>query len=187
MRDTTEDFDFLILPGLSNSGINHWQSYWCLAFRDATRVLQDDWDAPILANWLERLDAAIAGGSRPAVLISHSLSCSLAAHWAARNRSGRVAAAFLVSPTDVDSPEHSPEALRKFAPMPLAKFPVPALVVASANDPYVTLDRARAFANSWGADFCYAGELGHINADSRLGFWPQGLLMLGQLLARVNH
>jgi len=71
--------------------------------------------------------------------------------------------------------------------MPLAKFPVPTLVVASANDPYVTLDRAREFADSWDADFCYAGELGHINADSRLGFWPQGLVMLGQLLARVNR
>ena len=187
MRDATEDFDFLILPGLSNSGINHWQSYWCLAFRDATRVLQDDWDAPMLPRWLERLDAAIAGGTRPAVLICHSLSCSLAAHWAKRNRPERVAAALLVSPTDVDSTEHSPESLRNFAPMPLAKFPVPSLVVASANDPYVTLDRAKAFADSWGADFCCAGELGHINADSRLGFWPQGLLMLGQLLARVNR
>lgn len=187
MRDATEDFDFLILPGLSNSGINHWQSYWCLAFRDATRVLQDDWDKPTPQKWLERLDAAIAGGTRPAVLICHSLSCSLAAHWATRNRPGRVVAAFLVSPTDVESPELGLESLRAFAPMPLAKFPVPALVVASANDPYVTLDRARSFAGSWGADFCYAGELGHINSESRLGFWPQGLLMLGQLLARVKH
>lgn len=64
----------------------------------------------------------------------------------------------LFLPTDVDSPEHSPEALRNFVPMPLAKFPVPGLVVASANDPYVTLDRLRAFAGSWDADFCYAGE-----------------------------
>ena len=185
MCDATEVFDFLILPGLLNSGINHWQSYWCLAFRDATRVLQDDWDAPQLTKWLERLNAAIAGGTRPAVLICHSLSCSLAAHWAKRNRPGRVVAAFLVSPTDVELPEHLPN-VRDFAPMPLAPFPVPALVVASANDPYVTLPRAKEFAAKWGAEFCSVGELGHINADSRLGFWPQGLLMLGQLLARVN-
>jgi predicted alpha/beta hydrolase family esterase len=50
----------------------------------------------------------------------------------------------------------------------------------------VTVDRARAFAENWCADFCHAGELGHINSDSWLGFWPQGLLMLGQLLAHVN-
>jgi predicted alpha/beta hydrolase family esterase len=70
--------------------------------------------------------------------------------------------------------------------MPVSLFPVPALVVASFNDPYVTLPRAKEFAENWGADFCSVGELGHINADSRLGFWPQGHLMLGQLLARVN-
>jgi predicted alpha/beta hydrolase family esterase len=57
-----------------------------------------------LPKWRERLDAAIAGGTRPAVLICHSLSCPLAAHWAKYNRSGRVVAAFLVSPTDVELP-----------------------------------------------------------------------------------
>ncbi len=186
MRDASADFDFLILPGLSNSGIDHWQSYWCLAFRNATRVLQDDWDTPQLPKWLARLDAAIADGTRPAVLICHSLSCSLAAHWAKRNQPGRVVATFLVSPTDVELPEHLPS-VRGFGPMPVAPFPVPALVVASANDPYVALPRAKEFAEKWGADFCFAGELGHINADSRLGFWPQGMLMLGQLLARVNR
>ena len=77
--------------------------------------------------------------------------------------------------------------MRDFAPMPLAKFPVPALVVVSANDPYVTLARAKEFAENWGADFCSVSELGHINADSRLGSWPQGLLMLGQLLARATR
>ncbi len=125
MRDATADYDFLILPGLGNSGVDHWQSYWSLAFRNASRVLQDEWDNPELAPWLSRLDAAIAGGTRPAVLICHSLSCSLAAHWAARNKKGRVVAAFLVAPSDVESDDHTPESTRDFAPIPRAPFPVP--------------------------------------------------------------
>jgi predicted alpha/beta hydrolase family esterase len=184
VRDATQDFDLLVLPGLGNSGVDHWQSFWCNAFRNATRVLQDDWETPQLPDWLARLDAAVAGGTRPAVLICHSLSCSLAAHWAARNNPGRVAAAFLVAPSDVESPAHTPDSIRNFAPMPQAKFPVPALVVASVDDTFVTFARAKEFATAWGADFCNAGELGHINSASRLGYWPQGLLMLGQLLAR---
>jgi uncharacterized protein len=44
VRDPTANFDFLVLPGLGNSGVDHWQSYWCMAFRNATRVLQDEWD-----------------------------------------------------------------------------------------------------------------------------------------------
>ncbi|HZL31676.1 MAG TPA: alpha/beta hydrolase [Pseudolabrys sp.] len=187
MLDATADCDFLILPGLGNSGVDHWQSYWCLSFRNATRVLQDDWEAPVLSDWLARLDAAIENGTRPAVLICHSLSCSLAAHWASRNKPSRVVAALLVAPTDVENRMHLPENILGFDPMPLARFPVPALAVTSSNDPYVSVARAQRFAEGWGADFCNAGELGHINSASRLEFWPQGLLLLGQLLARIGR
>ncbi len=86
----------------------------------------------------------------------------------------------------MESEDHSPAAVRNFAPIPRVPFPVPTLVVASTDDPYMAFDRARGFAESWGADFCDAGALGHINADTKLGFWPQGLLMLGQLLARIE-
>jgi hypothetical protein len=186
MLDATADYDFLVLPGLGNSGVDHWQSYWCLSFRNASRVLQDDWDAPVLSDWLKRLDTAIENGTRPAVLICHSLSCSLAAHWATRNKPGRVVAALLVAPSDVEDPTHIPDSVRGFAPIPLAPFPVPALAVASTDDPYVSIPRAQHFAQAWGADFCNVGELGHINSASRLEFWPQGLLLLGQLLARAK-
>jgi predicted alpha/beta hydrolase family esterase len=186
MRDATDVYDFLVLPGLGNSGVDHWQSYWCLSFRNATRVLQDDWNNPKVGDWLMRLDAAIDGGTRPAILICHSLSCSLAAHWAASRKSGRVAAVLLVAPSDVEDPAHTPDSVRNFAPMPLSKFPVPALVVASTDDPYVSVARAETFADAWGADFCNAGELGHINSATRLQYWPQGLLLLGQLLARIK-
>jgi predicted alpha/beta hydrolase family esterase len=185
VRDATNDFDFLVLPGLGNSGVDHWQSFWCLALRNATRVIQDDWGNPRPDAWLKNLDAAIAGGTRPAILICHSLSCALAAHWATRGQAGRVQAALLVAPSDVERPEHTPDSVRRFAPMPLKPFPVPSLVVASSDDPFVKLERANLFAKAWGADTCEISELGHINSASRLGFWPQGLLLLGQLLARV--
>ena len=185
VQDATAEFDFLVLPGLGNSGVEHWQSYWCMAFRNATRVLQDDWDQPKLAEWLERLDAALAGGTRPAILVCHSLSCSLAAHWALRGDAGRVKAALLVAPSDLERPD-APAAARDFAPMPRQRFPVPTLVVASTDDTYVTPKRARDFAQSWGADYCELPELGHINTVSRLGLWPQGLLLLGRLIEHIK-
>lgn len=186
MRDVTADFDFLVLPGLGNSGVDHWQSHWCMALRNASRVIQDDWDAPQPEAWMRRLDAAIAGGTRPAILICHSLSVAVAAHWAARGAPGRVKAAFLAAPSDVERPEHTPDSVRSFAPMPLKPFPVPALVVTSTDDPFVSVARAQHFAAAWGADYCALPELGHINSASRLGLWPQGLLLLGQLLARIK-
>ena len=187
MRDATADYDFLILPGLGNSGVDHWQSYWCLAFRNATRVLQDEWDAPVLSDWLTRLDAAIAGGTRPAVLICHSLSCSLAAHWAARNDKGRVVAAFLVAPADVEPGAYARQRTQLRADPARAVSRCRRLVVASTDDPYVTLRRARRLrARAGAAISAMPANLATSIRTRGSAFWPQGLLMLGQLLARVK-
>lgn len=185
MIDATSAYDFLILPGRGNSGVDHWHSYWSAAFPSATRVLQDEWDAPKLVDWLPRLDQAVAQGSRPAILIGHSLGVSLAVHWLTSRPPGRVKAAFLVAPSDVESPEHTPDVIRNFAALPRKALGVPAMVVASTNDTFVSIERAEQFATDWGAEFCNVGELGHINSTSRLRLWPQGLLLFGRLLGRV--
>jgi predicted alpha/beta hydrolase family esterase len=62
-------------------------------------------------------------------------------------------------------------------------LPFPSLVVGSVDDPYATVDFARGLAADWGSDFVVAGALGHINADSGLGDWPQGRKFLADLLA----
>ena len=84
---------------------------------------------------------------------------------------------------DVDSPDRTPPETRSFAPMPLARLPFPASVIASEDDPYVTLARAQAFAAAWGATFVDAGRKGHLNADSCLGDWPEGRRHLEALVA----
>ena len=65
--------------------------------------------------------------------------------------------------------------------MPLLKLPFKTLVVCSSNDPFVTPERAAFFANAWGADLENIGPCGHINGDSNLGDWPQGLALLAKL------
>ena len=52
----------------------------------------------------------------------------------------------------------------------------------SRNDPFCTLARAQALAQSWGSRFHDLGDAGHINADSGLGDWPEGLRLLETLL-----
>ena len=88
----------------------------------------------------------------------------------------QIKGAFLVSPSDVDNIE----VIQSFAPMPLQKLPVPACVVASENDPFVSMERALFFANAWGVPVFNAGALGHINSDSDLGEWEQGRKYLAE-------
>ena len=64
----------LIVPGLGGSGPEHWQSRWQARHNDARRVEQADWNKPDRANWIARVDAAVADSKRPPILVVHSLS-----------------------------------------------------------------------------------------------------------------
>jgi predicted alpha/beta hydrolase family esterase len=164
--------EILILPGLGNSGPEHWQSRWEKMY-GYRRVEQANWDEPVLADWLANLERAVHATSNGVVLIAHSLACSLVAHFARSNPSN-VRGAFLVSPADVDSRRCTPDEVRGFSPIPLAPLPFPAEVVASTDDPYVDCSRAELFARRWQARFVDIGAAGHINASSGLGAWPEG-------------
>ena len=172
---------YLIVPGLNNSGPDHWQSYWAKSLPNATRVVQRNWDHPQKETWIETLDEAASKLDSETIFVSHSLGVVTTVHWLLRRAArGGVPAAvkglFLVSPSDPDEIE----IISSFAPMPLGKLPVPACVVASENDPFVRIERARFFAESWGAKLFEAGALGHINAKSNLGEWEQGRAFLAE-------
>jgi len=63
--------------------------------------------------------------------------------------------------------------------MPL---PFRSVVVASSNDPYIALQRARELADAWGAEFMNAGPLGHINVEAGFGPWPTAERILHDLV-----
>jgi uncharacterized protein len=168
----------LLVPGLGNSGPDHWLSHWERAL-PAPRAELGDWDDPYPEEWIANLDAAIREAGRDVILVAHSLGCACTLHWAKRAHSVR--AALLVAPADVDSDAHVPPPARRFAPMPMEALPFPAMVVASTNDPYADIGRSEAFARAWGARFVNLGAFGHINADSALGSWPKGRALLQEL------
>lgn len=174
----------LIVPGLGGSGPEHWQTRWEARDPRCVRVLQDDWDRPDLDGWCARLEQAVRDADSEVVLVAHSLGCLTVAHWARRGSVGAVRGALLVAPPDVESLERCPSALHGFAPMPRETLAFPSILVASRDDVYADIDCARELAIAWGARFVDVGEQGHINAESRLGEWPQGRALLAELLDR---
>ncbi|CAA9200205.1 RBBP9/YdeN family alpha/beta hydrolase [Flavobacterium collinsii] len=176
----------LILPGLGNSGDKHWQTFWHKKFKNATRIVHDEWDEPIREEWLKRLNEEISKLNSPTVLVAHSLAVSLVLHWAQTNQNPNIVGALLVAPADVDSPQHTPDSIRNFSPMPISKLPFPSIVVASENDPYATFERKKYFAEMWGSDLVNVGQKGHINSDSDLKYWEEGQLILEQLIEKIG-
>jgi predicted alpha/beta hydrolase family esterase len=191
----TSEADILIVPGWSDSGADHWQSRWERNLRTARRIEQEDWLRPSRDAWVGRILTAAAGSARPVILVAHSVGVAAVAHAARKMPNGLVAGAFLVAPADVDAAERWPETEGEtfdviasgFAPLPLEPLPFPAILVASSNDPYCEIARARQLADAWGATFVDAGALGHINAASGHGPWPEGLLRFGGFLSGLGR
>jgi predicted alpha/beta hydrolase family esterase len=65
--------------------------------------------------------------------------------------------------------------------MSLNKLSFRSIVVASTNDPWVSMQRAQLFAEKWGSGLISIGAAGHINALSAYGKWEQGLKILSSL------
>lgn len=174
----------LFVPGWGGSGPDHWQTRWQSQMRGARRVEMPDWFAPDRARWIAALDRAVATiirdtGARPLV-IAHSLGCIAVAAWAEVQPVPRLAGALLVAPSDIERADAA-AVLRDFGPVPLARLGAPAQVVVSDCDPYVEVERARGFAEAWGASFTIVPGAGHINVASGHGDWPGGLELLRQL------
>ena len=178
----------LTVPGLGNSGEGHWQSIWERERDDCHRVEMGSWDKPHRNTWVNKLNLAIHQAGRPVVLVAHSLGCLAVAWWAEYERpafGNPVVGALLVAPPDVDLPDADPR-IAPFGICPRNPLPFPAFVAASQNDPWCSLKTARGLARDWQARFAVAGAIGHINADSDIGGWDFGRLMLDQLLG-VHH
>ncbi len=176
----------LIVPGLENSGPGHWQTHWERDLPQASRVDLGQWDKPHRNTWVNRLNLAIYRAGRPVILVAHSLGCLAVAWWAHYERPAPglpVLGALLVAPPEVDFFPRD-ERLTPFAPVPLDPLPFASTLVASRNDPWISLPTAEWMAHKWGSRFVDVGDAGHLNAETDLGSWPQGRAILAELQAR---
>ncbi len=181
----TASYTTLLLPGWQNSGPAHWQSRW-EALHGFTRVQQHDWMQPLRGDWMMQLEEAVLAAPTPVVLVAHSLGCILTAAWAQHSQNThRVKSAFLVGPGDPER-EELQAPLKSWWPVVMDKLPFAAELLGSRNDPYCSFERAQQFAAAWGADFVDCGNAGHLNAESGLGDWPEGLSRLHALVARAH-
>lgn len=190
----TSDVDILIVPGWSSSGPDHWQTRWERTLKTARRIEQDDWFAPEREAWVGRIIEATVASNRPVVLVAHSLGVAAVAHVAERIPKGFLSGAFLVAPADVENAAAWPDteglsldgSASGFAPLPQKAFPFPSVLIASSNDAYCSLDRAKALATVWGSTLVEAGDVGHVNSASGHGPWPDGVLRFGAFLRTLD-
>lgn len=169
----------LILPGIGNSGPEHWQSIWEQAHSGFVRVQQHDWDNPVCADWVAAIEPAVNEAGPAVVLVAHSLACLAVAHWAEKPHSP-IKAALLVAVPDSTGPNFPREAIG-FWKTPTRPFPFHSTVVISSDDSYGSRGHSERLAAAWGSRIVNIGNRGHINASSGLGAWAEGFELLKQL------
>ena|SRR6218665_2316153 len=173
--------NYLIVPGLGNSGAEHWQTYFENSGDNFYRIDQKEWDAPNCEEWIETIDKKVSEfDPSTVVLIGHSLGCSTIAHWATKYKR-QIKGALLVAPSDLEAPQYSFPAVG-FAPIPLVKINFNTILVASSDDIWVSLERAKFFADNWGSEFINIGDAGHINVSSGHTNWEEGLEILRRIV-----
>lgn len=175
----------LIVPGLDGSGPEHWQTLWERRLAQCHRVQMGDWAYPERSKWIRRLDQDIRTATAPVLIAAHSLGALTVAWWAKERWSlgnqERVVGALLVAPPDVERGKVR-ERMDSFGPLPRDTLPFPTLLVASRNDPYASFETSRRIAAMWGSTFVDGGSLGHINAESGINEWAEGVRLLASLI-----
>ena len=170
----------LIVPGLNGSDEGHWQRHWLLDDPQARLVDQDNWQCPVLEDWIDRLESALSA-VESAYIVAHSLGCPLVANMASRASAAKIRGALLVAPAHLDRVEAMHPCIVRFGAFPQQPLAFPSLVVGSMNDPYMDPEELAQTATSWGSDLVNLGSVGHINIAAGFGRWPQGYALFDRL------
>lgn len=166
-------FSYVTVPGISDSGPEHWQTWIEQVIGDVARISVSDWRTPSLNTWLNAIDAVIMTQWKPTILIAHSFGALAAAQYAIEEPT-RIAGVMLVAPAD-------PARFADARHLTLAPVPCAGLLVASRNDPWMEMRVAQRWSHIWRLKLIDEGEAGHINVASGHGAWPAGLTYLARL------
>lgn len=139
---------------------------------------------PLAGRWLHRLEQAVIGNPG-ALIVAHSLGSILTARLAASSVAPLVGGALLVAPADIERTSELHARTYEFGTLPRDALPFPALVVASRDDIYMSLAKARDLAKCWGSPVLDLGYAGHINVASGFGRWARGYVLAKEVANRI--
>lgn len=179
LQQLTAGIPAVIVPGLNNSDSNHWQSLWQNQLPESRRIFVHNWAEADLDKWRAGILKSLRGLPGPALLIGHSFG-ALASASLAKEHPDLIAGVFLVAPAD-------PDKFGVASRLPQSPLNLPVSLIASDNDPWMKDSKAAFWSLLWGADFLRLKGAGHINSQSDIGYWPEGIAQLEKLVRRIKQ
>ena len=65
----------VIVPGVGGSEHDHWQSWLQRQLKSCSRVQQQDWNKPVLHEWIEKFVKTVQSIQEPIQIVAHSFGC----------------------------------------------------------------------------------------------------------------
>ncbi len=169
----------LIVPGVGGSEYQHWQSWLQRQLMSCSRVQQQDWNQPILKNWVAQFVKMLAAIQQPVQIIAHSFGCltsvaALSLHPELQSKIKRLILVAPANPARFGEVGFSRDSSNDYAAwFHQLKINVPAQMLISENDPWLSFADAQHLAQAWNVQPVNLGAVGHINVASGFGPFPQ--------------
>lgn len=169
----------VIVPGVGGSEHEHWQSWLQRQLMSCSRVEQNDWNLPILQNWISAFLETVQSTSTPVQIVAHSFGCltSIAALNQYPELTHRIKKMVLVAPANPerfgesgfarDSAKNYKDYFHSL------KLNVPTEMLISENDPWLSFNDAKELAYAWKTQPINLGQVGHVNVASGFGPFPE--------------
>jgi predicted alpha/beta hydrolase family esterase len=179
IQSRLQNIPVVIVPGLRNSDERHWQSAWQNLLPGSQRIEVADWHIAELEKWRNAILKTLTSLEQPALLIAHSFG-SLASASIAHDYPSLVRGALLVAPA-------APQKFGIEAKLPQSEIARPLHLIGSDSDPWLGEQQAEQLAKDWGAAYHRTIGKGHINSESQLGVWSEGLIQLEKFLNTIEQ
>ena len=169
----------VIVPGVGGSEHDHWQSWLQRQLKSCSRVQQQDWNKPVLHEWVEQFVKTVQAIQEPIQIVAHSFGClttvaALAQH---PELNQNIKNLVLVAPAnparfgDAGFARDSQNDYQQYFHQ--VKLQVPTQMIISENDPWLNFQDALQLAKAWKIRPKNLGQVGHINVASGFGPFPE--------------
>ena len=169
----------VIVPGVGGSEHDHWQSWLQRQLKSCSRVQQQDWNKPVLHEWIEKFVKTVQAIQEPIQIVAHSFGClttvaALAQH---PELNQKIKNLVLVAPAnparfgDAGFARDSQNNYQQYFHQ--LKLQAPTQMIISENDPWLNFQDALQLAKAWKIRPKNLGQVGHINVASGFGPFPE--------------
>ena len=169
----------VIVPGVGGSEHDHWQSWLQRQLKSRSRVQQQDWNKPVLHEWIEQFVKTVQAIQEPIQIVAHSFGClttvaALAQHPELKQKIKNLVLVAPANPARFGDAGFARDSQNNYQQyFHQLKLQAPTQMIISENDPWLNFQDALQLAKAWKIRPKNLGQVGHINVASGFGPFPE--------------